>query len=126
MRPEDRNAAYLWDMLESARDIVQFASGLKIEEYIKDRKLQLAIERSLEIIGEAAKNVSPDFQDNHSEIPWRKIIAQRNVIAHEYGEIKQERIWTVVSTNIPGLIKALEPLVKTYQQEDQPSNKEKH
>lgn len=121
MRPEDRDAAYLWDMLESARDIVQFTSGLKLEGYLKDRKLQLAIERSLEIIGEAAKNVSSNFQDNHSEIPWRKIIAQRNVIAHEYGEIKQERIWTVVSTNIQELIKTLAPLVKTYQQEIQSS-----
>ncbi len=117
---EDRNAAYLWDMLESAQHIVQFTSDLKIEEYLKDRKLQLAIERSLEIIGEAAKNVSSDFQDNHSGIPWKKIIAQRNVIAHEYGEIKQERIWTVVSTNIPELIAALEPLVKVYKQDSQP------
>lgn len=121
---EDRDAAYLWDMLESAQHIVQFTSGLKIEEYLKDRKLQLAIERSLEIIGEAAKNVSSDFQDNHSEIPWKKIIAQRNVIAHEYGEIKQERIWTVVSTNIPELITALEPLVKEYKQESQPPTSE--
>lgn len=116
---EHRDAAYLWDMLESAREIGQFTSGLKIEEYLKDRKLQLAIERSLEIIGEAAKNVSSDCQDNHSEIPWKKIIAQRNVIAHEYGEIKQERIWTVVSTNIPELVVALEPLVKAYKQENQ-------
>ena len=116
MLPEEKDIAYLWDMLKSAQEIVQFTSGLTIEEYLKDRKLQLAIERSIEIIGEAANRISPGFQDNHPEVPWRKIIAQRNVIAHEYGEIKQERIWTVVTLNIPGLIDKLEPMIKAYQQ----------
>jgi uncharacterized protein with HEPN domain len=112
MPPENKDAAYLWDMLDSARTISQFTTGITIEGYLKDRKLQLAVERSLEIIGEAAKNVSSEFQNNHPEIPWGKIIAQRNVIAHEYGEIRQERIWTVVSSNIPELVEKLEPLVK--------------
>lgn len=114
MPPEDRNTAYLWDMLESARLIREFTAGLKIEDYLKDRKLQLAIERSLEIIGEAARRISENFQESHQEIPWRKIIAQRNVIAHEYGEIRHERIWTVITVNIPELIEKVEPIVKKY------------
>ena len=111
MRPEDKNPAYLWDILDAARTILQFTSDLNMDQYLKDRKLQLAVERLIEIIGEAANRVSTDFQQNHPERPWRKIVGQRNVIAHEYGEIKQERIWTVVSSNIPGLIEKLEPLV---------------
>ena len=116
MRPEDKNPAYLWDMLDAARTILQFTSGLKMDPYLKDRKLQLAVERLIEILGEAANRVSKDFQQNHPEIPWRKIVGQRNVIAHEYGEIKQERIWAVVSSNIPGLIEKLEPLVRSAQE----------
>jgi uncharacterized protein with HEPN domain len=112
MQPEDKDSAYLWDMLDAARTVAQFTSGLTVEKYLKDRKLQLAMERLLEIIGEAANRVSSDFQLGHPEIPWRKIVGQRNVISHEYGEIKQERIWTVVSSNIPGLIVKLESLVK--------------
>ncbi len=100
MEPEKRNAAYLWDMLESARDIVQFTAGIGIDEYIKDRKLQLAIERLLEIIGEAAKNISMDFQEKHNEIPWKKIIGQRNVIDHEYGEMQYSRLAPFFSTNL--------------------------
>lgn len=112
MLPEDKDSAYLWDMLDAARTVAQFTSGLTIEQYLKDRKLQLAIERLFEIIGEAANRVSSDFQRNYPEIPWRKIVGQRNVIAHEYGEIKQERIWTVVSSNIPELIEKLDPLIR--------------
>ena len=76
-----------------------------------DRKLQLAVERAFEIIGEAARLVSPTFKANHAEVPWKVIIGQRNVLAHEYGEINQERIWLVASRRIPELIELLEPLL---------------
>ncbi len=111
MRPEERDAAYLWDMLESARMIHDFTSGVSFNYYLQDKKLQLAIERLLEIIGEAAKCVSESFRQSHTEIPWKSIIGQRNVIAHEYGEIKQERLWAVVENHIPQLITTIEPLV---------------
>jgi len=84
---------------------------MKFHQYEQDRKLQLAVERAIEIIGEAARNISKDFQNAHPEIQWRGIIGQRHVLAHEYGEIKQERLWLVVTERIPELIKLLEPLV---------------
>ena len=111
MRPDQRDAAYLWDMLEAAQTIEQLSGGMDFAKYSEDRRTQLAIERSLEIIGEAAGRVSTVFRDTHTEIPWRQIIGQRNVLIHEYGEIKQERIWKVVEENIPQLIKMLKPLV---------------
>ncbi|MCD4831666.1 MAG: DUF86 domain-containing protein [Anaerohalosphaeraceae bacterium] len=111
MQPEQKNAAYLWDMLDAAQMVEQLSSGQDFAQYSKDRRTQLAIERSLEIIGEAAGRVSALFRDAHPEIPWHQIIAQRNVLIHEYGEIKQERIWKVVKENIPQLIEQLKPLV---------------
>ena len=95
MQPENRDAAYLWDMLDAARMIEGFTTDVRFDQYMGDRKLQLAVERALEIIGEAARRVSENFKSAHPEIPWHKIIAQRNVLAHEYGEIKQDRIWRV-------------------------------
>ena len=111
MQPEQRNAAYLWDMLDAARMVEQLTCDHDFTMYSKDRRTQLAVERSLEIIGEAAGRVSDLFRQTHLEIPWRQIIGQRNVLIHEYGEIKQERIWKVVKDNIPQLIKQLEPLI---------------
>jgi uncharacterized protein with HEPN domain len=98
-------------MLDAARSVRDFTSGVTQDEYLKDRKLQLAVERALEIIGEAARLVSPTFKTDHAEIPWKEIIGQRNVLAHEYGEINQERIWLVASRRIPELIHLLEPLL---------------
>ena len=94
MRPEERDPGYVWDMLDAARSVREFTTGVTHDEYLGDRKLQLAVERALEIIGEAARLVSPPFKANHAEIPWKEIIGQRNVLAHEYGEINQERIWS--------------------------------
>jgi len=111
MQPEQRDAAYLWDMLDAAKTVEQLSSGMDFNQYSNDRRTQLAIERALEIIGEAAGRVSATFRDTHSEIPWRQIIGQRNVLIHEYGEIKQERIWKVVKENIPQLIEQLEQLI---------------
>ena len=72
---------------------------------------QRAVERAVEIIGEAARQVSDDFRRAHPAISWRPIIAQRHVLAHEYGEIMQERIWRVATTHVPALIAQLEPLI---------------
>lgn len=51
------------------------------------------------------------FQAAHADIPWRPIQAQRHVLAHDYGEIKHERVWRVATAHIPELIRQLEPLV---------------
>ena len=65
----------------------------------------------IEILGEASRHVSSELQSAHAQIPWRSIQAQRHVLAHEYGEIKHERIWRVATVHIPELIRQLEPLV---------------
>lgn len=111
MQPEARDPAYLWDMLAAARGIQECTSGLSQDQYLKQRVVQLAVERQLEILGEAARRVSTTFKTAHPEIPWQPIIAQRNVLAHEYGDIEHFRIWRVVTTHIPVLIAKLEPLI---------------
>jgi uncharacterized protein with HEPN domain len=111
MPPDTAYQAFLWDMWDAAKAIQEFVSGKTFHHYQHDRMLRGAVERHLEIIGEAANRVPSDFQANHPEIPWRRIIAQRHVIAHEYGEIKHELIWKVVTVHLPDLIKRIEPLI---------------
>ena len=111
MRPEEKDAAYLWDMLQAAQEARDFIRGKTLEDYMNDLVLQAAIERKVEIIGEAARKVSDEFKDAHPEISWRPIVAQRHVLAHEYGEISQENIWRVPTLRLPELIAALTPLI---------------
>ncbi len=111
MRPDERDAAYLWDMLDAAQAVRQFTANISFDQFLQDRQVQMAVERAIEIIGEAAHHVSETFQRAHPEIPWRGIIAQRHVLAHEYGEIKQDRMWIVAVVHVPDLIAKLEPLL---------------
>ena len=109
--PPERDAVYLWDMLTAAKGLVASVRGLVLERYLADENLRLAVERRVEIIGEAARRISGEFKSAHPEIPWQPIIGQRNVLAHEYGEIEPERIWNLAVRAIPGLIAQLEPLL---------------
>ncbi len=117
MRPEARDASYLWDMLQASRDTLEFTRGVSFDAYLQDRQLQLAVERAIEIIGEAAGRVSLGFRDAHPEIPWRKIIAQRNVLAHEYGEIEPALVWDLVIDHLPALVGQIEMLLPPPPQE---------
>jgi len=111
MRPSDRDAAYLWDMLDAARNVAVFVAGKTFGDYQNDLVIRSAIERQVEILGEAANHVSLDFQKTHPQIPWRQIIGQRNVLAHEYKDIAAKLIWVVAAERMSDLIKGLEPLI---------------
>lgn len=111
MSPEKRNQALLYDMLHAAVAARGFVVARTFVEYEADLLLRSAVERQVEIIGEAARGVSTGFKTDHPEIPWRRIMAQRHVLAHEYGDIKNDRIWNVATVDLPELIRHLEPLV---------------
>ena len=72
----------------------------------------------IEIIGEAANRVSRGFRAAHPEIPWQQIVAQRNILAHEYGEIDDSLVWRVATDRIPELISYLKPIVPPLPSEE--------
>ena len=110
MRLDSRDMARLWDMLDAARTAVEFTKRLGFEDFLNDRKTRNAVERNLEIIGEAARYVSQETRESLSDIPWRSVIGLRNVLTHEYGDIRYEILWTVVHDKLPPLIQRLEAM----------------
>ncbi len=113
MPREKDDLAYVWDMLNAAKAIQEFVSGLTYESYASSHLVKSAVERQVEIIGEAANRTSKAFRDENDAIPWGKIIAQRHVIAHEYGEIKHDKIWILIERHIPDLVSQLERLMES-------------
>ena len=107
---EKRDAAWLWDMLEAARWVLSFTKGLSYEAFLSDERTQAAVERKVEIIGEAARKVSDGFKAAHADIEWKKIVGLRNVLAHQYDDIIEEQMWLVTQDWIPRLIQFLEGL----------------
>jgi len=107
MQPEERDHAYIWDMLQAANELMEMNRDVTYEVFPDDRKLMRATERSLEIIGEAARRLSDEFTDGHPEIHWHAMIGQRNIIAHEYGQIDYELLYRTVVDDIPVMIRQL-------------------
>ncbi len=96
------------DAARTARDLV---AGMSLETFLEDRRTQLAVERALELVGEAARRVSAGLRDAHPELPWRSIVGLRNVLVHDYGEIDAARVFAVAVRDIPPPLAALEPLL---------------
>lgn len=79
-----RDDALLLDMLLAARRVREFTTGRTADDFAAERMLQSATQYELQIIGEAAGRISAGYQVEHSEIPWRKIIAFRHRLVHDY------------------------------------------
>ncbi len=111
MKPDDRDAANLHDMLEVALEARELVAELQAEAFLKDRMRVRALERMLELIGEAARRVTPASQADRPEIQWRRIIGQRNILAHEYGRIDPKLLYRTAREDLPSLIAALERIL---------------
>jgi uncharacterized protein with HEPN domain len=106
-----RDSALLLDMVIAARKIQQFSQGLTREGFQSDDTHQFAIMHAIQIIGEAARCVSPEYKQQHPEVPWRRIVGMRHHLVHEYFDIDVEEVWKVVETDIPALLPVIESLV---------------
>jgi uncharacterized protein with HEPN domain len=102
----DKDAALLDDLLEHAEEAMRYLDGVGVSAFRKDRRLRLAIERLLEIVGEAAGGLS---EEARASIPfdWRAVRGLRNVIAHQYGAIDPDQLHRVVRARLPALVAAI-------------------
>lgn len=98
----------LRDMLEHARLARDAAEGKSRSDLDSDRVFRAACERFVEIVGEAASNVSVAFRQSSGDVPWHKIVGIRNILAHGYLQIDLDILWNIIEVDIPRLIERLE------------------
>jgi uncharacterized protein with HEPN domain len=110
MRRED---AAVRDMLDFARDVLAFTDGFDEAAFCENRVVQAAVLYQLTAIGEAVRRVLRPTRLAHPEVPWIRISNLRNVIVHEYDDVRLPRIWMVVTRDIPALVAVLDPIVLT-------------
>jgi uncharacterized protein with HEPN domain len=113
MPPEeaDRDLALLVDMLNAARECSGYTQQVDFAAFEQDRMRVRAVERMLEIIGEAARGLSDQLRQQFPQTPWRLIVGQRNFIAHVYDAVDDKRLWDVARNRLPPLIAELEAMV---------------
>lgn len=104
--PKD-DLIYVGHMLDTAALAVQKVQGCRREEFDRDENLRLALTHLVQTIGEAARHVSPAFQQSHPQIPWAKIIGMRHKVVHDYLHVDYDLVWDVGVRELPPLVTAL-------------------
>jgi uncharacterized protein with HEPN domain len=105
---------FLNHILEEINFLIKETKDKKFEEFIKNEVLKRACARSLEIIGEAVKNLSNDFKKSHKGIEWKKIAGLRDKMIHDYFGVNWDIVWDVIKNQIPRLKGQVHSMLLTF------------
>ncbi len=103
---------YLQHILDEMAYLTDRAKGLNKDEFIQDETLKRAFVRSLEIIGEATKNVSAELRQKYSHIDWRAMAGMRDRLIHRYFGIDYDIVWDVVTNKVPLLQQEIRQIIQ--------------
>ena len=104
---------YLQHVLEETDYLVRSTEGLTPEEFRANETLQRAFVRSLEVIGEAAKNIPEAFRREHPEIDWRGMAGMRDRLIHGYFGVDYAIVWDAVINHIPALRRSISAILQS-------------
>ncbi len=102
---------YVGHMLDTAMSAVRKVSGCARGDFDTDENLRLAITHLIQTMGEAARHVSPGFQQRNTNIPWSRIVGMRHKVVHDYLHVDYDLVWDVATRELPPLIDVLAKIV---------------
>lgn len=92
---------YFEDIINAMDKIEKYIKNLDKDSFTDNEMVVDAVLRNLEIIGEAAGNISDDIKNKYSNIPWRRMIGLRNIVIHDYFGVDLNIIWKIIKVNLP-------------------------
>jgi uncharacterized protein with HEPN domain len=95
---------YINDLTEACEDILSFTKGMSYSDFASDKKTINAVIRSLEVIGEATKNLPASFRSNYPDMPWKQMTSMRDKLIHDYFGIDIQMVWQAVEKHIPHIL----------------------
>ncbi len=110
--PRDDDRYRLRHMLQHAREAVALVEGGSKTEFLAGRVIQLAVERLVEIVGEASARISEDEQRKTPDIPWEDVVGMRHKLVHGYGKVDLNLRWDTLTADLPPLIAAPETILQ--------------
>ena len=105
---ERTDTVLLRDIQEAIQRISVYTEGMVYQTFLTDLKTQDAVIRNLEIIGEAAKNMSEGLRARYTAIPWKGMSGVRNRLIHHYFGVNLDIVWQIVRNELPKVAQQLE------------------
>lgn len=104
---KEGDLAYVQHILESIKDIETSVKNLPKEKFQESKDIRDACIRRLEIIGEAAKNLSQEIRDKYPLVEWKKIVGARDLMIHSYFKVDLDVVWGIINKDLPILKKQI-------------------
>lgn len=92
---------FLEHIIDAIQQIEEYIYEISYEIFCQNRMINDAVQKELENIGEACRNLTDDFREKHSNIPWSEIIGMRNKISHQYFSVDLRTVWDTIKNDLP-------------------------
>ncbi|MEA1999467.1 MAG: DUF86 domain-containing protein [Euryarchaeota archaeon] len=106
------NEAFLRHILDEVEFLANQCAELQFQELMDDEVLKRASVRSLEVIGEATKNLPEEFKEKYPVVEWKKIAGMRDKLIHHYFGINWDIVWDVIKNKLPDMEKEIRILIE--------------
>ena len=117
MKKDD--SVYLHHIMDAFVQIERYTDGVTHEEFLSNSLLQDGVIRQLEVMGEAARNLSEDLRNEYPKIPWSQMISLRNRMIHAYFNVNLQIIWEIIQGDIPNLKQETKRVLEILNQKSQ-------
>ena len=117
MKKDD--SVYLRHIMDALLQIERYTDGVTYEEFFSNSLLQDGVIRQLEVMGEAARNLSEDLRNEYPKIPWRQMISLRNRMIHAYFNVNLQIIWEIIQGDIPNLLQETKRVLEILNQKSE-------
>lgn len=107
---------YVRHMIDTSKKAISFVTDISREDFDRDEKLRLALTHLLQIIGEAARRISPEFRAIYPQIPWKAIVGMRSKVVHDYLNVDEDVVWETVQNDLAPLVRKLEKILRSKTQ----------
>ena len=106
---------YIEHILHNLSKVLEYLNDVGYNHFLENEEKQDAVIRKIEVVGEAAKHLSPEFIAKYPHIPWRAIAGMRDKLIHGYFNVDLDTVWDTATQDIPGLIPRIQSIFKEFQ-----------